>query len=295
MKPKIHALFFALCLVSAQVWSADQQVDRAAIESAVVSYTAAFNQRDAKALAQHWGPNAIYINPVTGVEVEGREAIEQEFESILKGLGEAKFAVEVESIDFLSPLVAVERGIATITTEAGTEVSQYSAVHVKQDGKWLLDRVTEEEQIARPSNRDKLDDLSWMIGTWLDESEEATIETRCQWTRNENFILRTFKISSSDQIDMAGIQIIGWDPVQNSIRSWAFDSDGGFAEGTWNKNENRWVVESKVTFPDGRQGSSINIMTVTDKNMFGWKSIGREVDGSILPNIDEITVKRVAD
>ena len=43
--------------------AADQEADRAAIEKAIASYTAAFNARDAGALAAHWGPEAVYTNP----------------------------------------------------------------------------------------------------------------------------------------------------------------------------------------------------------------------------------------
>lgn len=45
---------------------ADQAADKAAIEKAVASYTAAFNVRNVKALDAHGLPEAVCINPLTG-------------------------------------------------------------------------------------------------------------------------------------------------------------------------------------------------------------------------------------
>jgi len=64
--------------------------------------------------------------------------------------------------------------------------ASYTAIHVKRNGEWLLDRVTEEEVPVVPSHYDQLKDLEWMIGTWLDSAENDQIETTCQWARNNN-------------------------------------------------------------------------------------------------------------
>ncbi len=98
---------------------------------------------------------------------------------------------------------------------------------MKREGKWLLDRVTEEVPPVVVSNYEHLKNLEWMIGSWVDQDEQNRIETTCAWTKNRNFMTRSFSISVRDRIEMAGMQIIGWDPVAKQIRSWVFDSDGG--------------------------------------------------------------------
>ena len=95
----------AIC-VAPMAFAADHAADRAAIERAIESYTAAFNAKDAKGLAAHWLPGAVYINPLTGNQVEGREAIEKEFAGILAELGKTKLAVDVEAIRFISSRTA---------------------------------------------------------------------------------------------------------------------------------------------------------------------------------------------
>ena len=268
--------------------------DRALIEKSVESYVVAFNARDAKALAEHWSPAGVYISRSNGSQVTGRAAIEAEFASLFAEVVDMQLEVVSESIEFVSPNVAIEHGQATVLRpEAVPVASTYRAVYIKHDGNWLLDRVSEDEEVAPPSHYEHLQDLQWMIGTWLDESAEHQIETTCQWSRNNNFIVRSFKIEVDDRIDLSGIQLIGWDPAESKIRSWAFDSDGGFAEGSWTQKNGSWLVESNATLPDGQKGSSVNIMQVVDESTFGWKSTGREVGGTILPNVDEILIKRV--
>jgi uncharacterized protein (TIGR02246 family) len=281
-----------LCGVTA-TFAADQAADKAAIEKAIESYTAAFNAGDAKTLAEHWGPEAVYVNPLSGVEVEGREAIAKEFETILAAMKDAKLAVDVESIQFVSPGVAVENGVAKLVSADGEpEESSYTAIHVKRGGKWLLDRVTEEDVPVVLSHYEQLKELEWMIGSWIDSDDQARIETTCQWTRNKNFITRSFTVSVRNRLDMAGMQIIGWDPAAKQIRSWVFDSDGGFAAGRWTKKENRWFIAKTGTTPDGLKSTSVNVITIIDDEQFKWQCINRMVDGEMLPNIDEVVVVR---
>ena len=154
--------------------AADQAADKVAIKKTIESYTTAFNARDAKALAEHWGPEAVYVNPLTGVQVEGRDAIIKEFESIFTDLKNTKLAVDVESIRFVSPSVAVENGVAKLLSADGQpEESSYTAIHVKRDGKWLLDRVTEEDVPVVLSHYEQLKELEWMIGSWIERRSSS--------------------------------------------------------------------------------------------------------------------------
>lgn len=297
MKPPLVRVLLGcvLFMASSAVMAFDQTADKAAIENAAASYSAAFNARDLKKLADHWGPDAVYTNPVTGNQVEGRDAIMKEFETTLASAPDAKLDVQIESIQFLSPGVAVEKGTATVVTaNEKPVVSRYLALHVKRDGKWLLDRVQEQEESLPPSNYDKLKELEWMIGTWVDQDENAVVETVCQWTKNQAFITRAFTVSVGDHIDMSGMQIIGWDGSAGRIRSWVFDSDGGFGEATWTKKDNRWIVNAAGTLPDGRKTSAVNVLTILDQETISWQSTGRSVGGEILPNIEPVKLKRQA-
>ena len=290
----LTAAMMAWGLASAIGADADRQAaDEAAIRKSVESYVAAFNKGDAKALAAMWSPEAVYTNPLSGEQVVGRAEIEKQFAAIFAEAKGAKLEAKTETIKFVSPNVAVEQGTAkVIRPDQEPEDSEYTAVYVKRDGQWLLDRVTEEDVPVVVSNYEKLKELEWMIGTWVDQDEQNRIETTCQWTKNRNFITRSFTMSIRDRIEMAGMQIVGWDPAAKQIRSWVFDSDGGFGEGVWKKKDKRWYVQSTGTLPDGRKSSSVNIITYVDDNTFTWQSINREAGGELLPNVDEVVVVR---
>ena len=273
---------------------ADQVEDEASIRKNAEAYVVAYNNNDAKVLAAMWSPEAVYMDPSTGEAVVGQQEIEKSFAAVFADPGDAKLEVEVKSIEFVSPNVAVENGTArVIRPNDGPVETSYTAVSVKRDGKWLLDRITEVEPPAPPpSNYEHLKDLEWMIGSWIDQDESSMIQTDCEWTKNQNFMTRSFAIVVGDQVDMAGMQIIGWDPVAEQIRSWTFDSDGGFAEGNWTRKENRWLIRQTAILPDGRKSSAVNIITYVDDNSCRWQSINRVVDGDVLPNIDEVLVVR---
>jgi uncharacterized protein (TIGR02246 family) len=283
-------------LASAMADEIDRQVaDKEAIQKTVDSYVAAYNRGDAKALAALWSPEAVYTNPLSGEQAVGREAIEKQFAAIFAESKDIKLEAKTDSIQFVSPNVAIERGTAKVIRGGqAPEESDYSAVYTKRDGQWLLDRVAEEDLPVTPSQYEHLKELEWMIGTWVDQDDQNRIETTCQWTKNQSFLTRSFAVSVRDRIDMSGIQFVGWDAAAKRIRSWVFDSDGGFSEGTWSKKGKSWYIQSVGTLPDGRKSTAVNIITYVDNNTFTWQSVNREARGEILPNVDEVVVVRQA-
>jgi uncharacterized protein (TIGR02246 family) len=274
--------------------AADQAADEAAIRQNVTKYVEAYNRRDSRTMASMWSPEAVYTDAETGEEAVGRDAIAKQLDESFAGAEDAKLAVQVGSIDFVSPNVVIEKGKAEITySKSKPEKTEYTAVHVKRDGKWLLDRVSETgEPAPPPSNYEHLKELEWMIGSWVDKDEDATIQTDCEWTKNRNFMTRSFAIVIGDEVNRSGMQIVGWDPVNKQIRSWVFDSDGGFSDGKWKHKGDKWFVQQTGTLPDGGKTSALNIFTHVDDNSFTWQATDRVVDGEVLPNLEEVLIVR---
>jgi uncharacterized protein (TIGR02246 family) len=270
----------------------NQAADEAAIRKSAASYAEAFNKHDAKALAELWSPDAVYINRTTGEQAVGREAIAQQFVDLFKEQPNVKLEIAVASVQFVSPNVAIEQGMAKfISPGAEPEEIDYSAVDVKRDGKWVLDRVTDKTKEVAPSHYEQLKVLEWMIGSWTTDAENAQVELDCNWTKNQNFITRAFKISIGDD-SVSGMQIIGWDAAAKKIRSWTFDSNGTFADANWEERKGRWFIRNRGTLPDGRTATMINVMKPVDANSFTWQTIERTAGSELLPNIDEILIVR---
>lgn len=270
-----------------------QAADEAAIRKSVETYVASFNRGDAAALAALWTPEAVYTHPISGEQVIGRENIQKQFADIFAESKQIKLEAATQAIQFISPGVAVEQGNARLILPDETpEESEYTAIYVKRDGQWLLDRVTESEVLKIPSHYEQLKSLEWLVGRWVDQDDDATVVTDCHWAKNDNFLVRSFTVQVRDRIDMSGIQIIGWDPAEKRIRSWVFDSDGGFGQGTWKRKDNRWYIEQQGVLHDGRKTSAVQIMTQLDDNTATLQSVNRTVDGELLPNIDEVMVTK---
>ena len=174
--------------------SEDRSADEAAIRAAGAAFLEAYNAHDAKKLAAFWTPQAVYTDPATGEESVGRDQIEKVFTEAFDDKEDIKLTTEVESIEFLSPNVAVIRGVAHVA-KAGEEPndSEFTVVRVKQGGQWLIDRVSEvETEKPLPSNYEHLKELEWMIGSWHDDDPRPAVEiqTDCDWTKNKNFMTR---------------------------------------------------------------------------------------------------------
>lgn len=147
---------------------------------------------------------------------------------------------------------------------------------------------------AEPAVEDEhpLDTLDWLVGDWVDDDEKMSVEFSCHFTKNRAFILRSFRVMEGEAVKHSGMQVIGWDESLNTIRSWTYDSEGGFGEEIWSQTGTRYTIRSKYTLPDGSKGSALATFTYLDDNRCLWKSVNREIDGELQPDIDEFALVR---
>ena len=185
------------------------------------------------------------------------------------------------------------RGTVTITdADGGSADGNFTAVFVKEGDDWKIDSLEESVPPVTSAASQELNQLAWMIGEWTDTAEDATIRTVCEWSKNHAFITRAFSVEVDGQIDLEGTQVIGWDPAAGRIRSWVFDSDGGFAEATWTKKNGRWFIQNQGVLADGRKAAAVNVIKPVDDNSFTWQTISRTAGGELLPNVDEVLIVR---
>ncbi len=266
----------------------------AEIQASIDSYIAAFNNGDVDAVLKHWAEDAEYLL-ATGERVQGREALRVVFKEAIGDGERPTIAIASPHIRLLSDTVATEEGVATLTS-AGEEPEEttYLAIHVKKPDGWKLTTVRETEtpRVELAPATEQLLQLEWLVGEWVDQSEEATVNSSVRWSGKNAFLVYTFKAARPGEDGLEGTQVIGWDPVDGVIRSWMFDSDGGFGDGVWNKDGDRWVVTFHQTLADGGQATATNVYTLVDANTYKWHSFQRTLNGEPLPSVSDITISR---
>lgn len=287
-------LLFATTSLPAQQPAADAtDADAAAVQATIDAYVAAFNRADAAALAGLWTEGGEMFTP-DGDRLQGREQIEKQFAAYFAAAKNAKLELADTKIEIQSPSTAVETGTARVVVpDEEPSKTTYRVVHVKTADGWKIDGVREREAPAPPpSHYERLKELEWMIGEWGDAAGTGQVASSCRWSRNRNFIIQSFHVLADGDVDFEGTQIIGWDPRTEVIRSWLFDSDGGFGSGRWTHSGDRWTVESLQVLPDGRVGSATQIHERIDADTVRFRSIGRQVEGELMPSIGPLTAVR---
>jgi hypothetical protein len=192
--------------------------------------------------------------------------------------------------------VAVESGSTrahSATSPAGPPV-KYTAVHVKQDGKWMMSNVSESRPAVAAGERN-LAGLNWLVGEWKADLGGGKIyRMTCQWMPEKTFLSRTFSVTEGDRTISSGTQIVGWSPVLAQIVSWTFDSTGGFGHEMWEDHGNRWRIDASNVLPDGATSLATNLLNKLDDNAFTWRSVERSLNEQLLPDTAEVRVERVS-
>ncbi|MGI9241801.1 MAG: SgcJ/EcaC family oxidoreductase [Verrucomicrobiales bacterium] len=277
--------------LSAPSWAEDSAAKEISIKSAD-AYVAAFNKGDAAGIAALFTEDAHYTVD-SGDLIEGRAEIESRTKAFFSASPDARLGLVVESARFLTPEVILEKGFARVSGTDDPDMTRYSATQVKKDGKWLIAELEETTLPSADPGAEALSSLEWIIGKWKAETEGIDAETEAIWTLDGHFITRTTRVGQDDGGSFVSVEIIGYDPVTDQIRSWTVDNEGGFGSNLWRRDGNKWLIRTKATGPNGGQSSGQHILTVLDEGRFGLESINRIIDGEALPNRDQIVIVRV--
>jgi len=279
--------------------SADEQ----AIRAAGKAYLAALTRGDVKALTAAWTVNGDYVD-AAGQSFKAHELIQQEFPPAAADAKSAPAdatavqpkAVEgprgpvvapptapASTIRFIKPDVAIEDGDIASPANAGQHVAKhrFTAVWVKQEGHWLLDGLREASGL--PPGPETLDELQWLVGDWMAQEKDVTLRRSCRWSDDQKFLLAQFSIVSGETDILSGTQRIGWDPRTHRIKSWLFDSQGGYGEGDWVGSGGDWIVKVSQVLSDGSKTTATSIYHREGDNAFNWKTTESRVEGQAVP------------
>ncbi|MDR3638531.1 MAG: SgcJ/EcaC family oxidoreductase [Isosphaeraceae bacterium] len=268
-----------------------QSEDERAIRALDEAFVREYNSGDSKALAAHFTEDAEVVE-ANDDRYEGRAVIERSFADTFAAAKGAKIAFEIDSIRLLSPDAAKEEGRSLVTPPQGAPVARrYTVLYVKRGGQWLIAGVREEaDPFSRP--HDRLKDLEWLVGDWIDEGSDAVVRVHCGWSEDANFLIRTFTVKRQGKPVLSVTQRIGWDPLAKQVRSWEFDSEGGFGEGAWSRHDGRWVVKYKGVRPEGTTASATHTMSRERPDLVRWVATDRVVgDESLADDASYLLVR----
>ena len=267
----------------------------AEIRKANADYATALTAGDVDAIMTFWAPDADYIDEA-GQQTQGADKIAALFKKAAPDTKGWKAAVRVASLKFLRPEICLEDGTVERTAPTGVkEVNRFAIVWTKTGDKWLISNVRDlpADVIDLPSvAAGPLAELGWLVGEWADDSPKTDITVKVSWAKNKAFLLMDYAIKQGDGDPLEVTVRVGWDARLGRIRSWVFDSTGGFAEAFWRKDGKRWIVGTSGVLPDGGAGGATNIYEFVDENTFTWRSTERDVDGQPLPDAEVKLVRK---
>ena len=259
------------------------------------AFVDAFDKGDAKAVAAFWAEDGDYVD-LDGRHLQGRSAIENSFKEVFAENKGLQLRIDVNSIHFLTPEIAVEDGTTSVIPPDNAPPSQarYTNVHVKKDGQWILQSVREAPSNP-PGNYEHLRGLEWAIGDWVDEGDGPQVgHVTFEWSPEGTFIISTQAVTVKDTLVSRVTEWIGWDPGTSQVRSWSFEGDGAIGEGVWSNQGDQWIIKTNAILPDGRKLAATNVVTRTGPDTVTWQSKDRTLDGKELPDIKETKMKRVS-
>jgi len=255
----------------------DRTEDEKAIHANVAAFVKAYNAHDAKAIAALFTPNAQVVDQ-DGNATEGREEIEKVFKDLFSANPQKQIEVSINSLRFIGPNVALEEGTTkeTIAGNETPEYDRYKVLHVKRDGKWLM-ALAEDSDDDAATPHERLQPLAWLVGDWVDDGGSSVVKSQCRWSDDKNFLLQEFDVQINGENAMHVSQRIGWDPVAKQIRSWVFDSEGGFGESMWSRDGDGWIIKATGARQDGKTASATNVLIPSGNDGYVLRSRDRVV------------------
>jgi uncharacterized protein (TIGR02246 family) len=233
------------------------------------------------------------IGPRLAIE-EGTRVVTVDERAVNAG-GPAPGGVTTAAATTNVPAAATANAAATATVATYDKPVEarlrYLCVWTKTDDKWQVASVREFADDPPPTPHELLEPLAWLVGDWVSEGGDSVVRISYRWSDDGNFLLGDYKVTAGGQTSMDSVQRVGWDPLRQQVRSWLFDSDGGYGDGEWVAFDDGYLIRSSAVMPDGSIGAAnIEARKLSD-SQFVLKGTNRIVAGEPVEDF-EITVSK---
>ena len=270
----------------------DREADKQAIDNLIKANVQAFNNRDAAAIAAIWTAEGEYVRN-NGDTVRGRDDIQKGYAEFFKTLkGKSTLEVQSDSLRFTSADSAVSQVTLRLKNDQGELVgsSWRDTTLVREGGQWKVAVVQEWDRDTVQD--DSMKDLEWLIGTWNMAANDRAVTTTYEWDENKVFIRGKYAVKEGAKVIESGTQMLGRDNADGGIRSWVFQSDGGFGDGLWARDGKKWTVDFYGVTPEGKRLTATVIYVHVDANTFTWQSVNQAVDDQPIADSQPIKVTK---
>jgi uncharacterized protein (TIGR02246 family) len=299
MKTNLTASFVLAIALASGLHGQDADPEIAGLEKAAKDFVAAYNKKDAAALAALFTENGEIADLAATDITAGRGDIQARYEAIFAAPDAPQIAIEVDSVRLVGKHLAVEDGTVHATPPGDDPVPNsmdYTAVLQKgDDGVW---------RIASTRDRGESSDVAGHLATlaqqlkgdWTATRDGLRLDIAFGWDDSGNFLTGEMLATAADAKPLKTTIRIGWDPARKTITWWTFDDGGGFAKGDWTSlDDDSWVIRTEGTTADGEVTSANQTLTFDGKDAFVWAANERLVDGEKQPDVEMRVVRQTPD
>jgi uncharacterized protein (TIGR02246 family) len=266
-----------------------REPDRLAIDKLTRDMIRAFDERDAAAVASHWTEGGEFIHN-DGEPLRGQAEVQKGYAEYFRTLkGNPKLEVQPDALRFPTADMAVLETTLRLRNDDGDIVAcgQQNAVLAREGGQWRVAIIREWDCDNGPDA--SLNELGWLIGTWQAVTRDREVTITYKWDEKQSFIRGKFTVKEGATLVDSGTELIGKDNSKGVIRSWLFQSDGGFGSGVWSREGRKWSVDVHNVKADGSELTATLIYIRVDPNSFTWHAINLAADGE--PETDTPPIK----
>jgi uncharacterized protein (TIGR02246 family) len=264
------------------------------VQETLAAYVATYNEKDAAKLVEFFTPDGTLIDS-GNVATRGQEAIAQEFFDAFADRSTYKLEVKVDRVRLITSDVAQAEGEARLVSPMeATIANQFVVLLARQGAAWKIAEIREYPAPAESvTPYERLKELEWMVGEWVDESEDVQVRSTVRWGQAKAYLVREYSVQVKGEPATSGLMIIAWDPQTDQIKSWIFNADGGRGEGTWTRaTDNQWVVKAQGSTGDGQPTSATQVITLVNKDAIRTSSTDRIVGGELARDLEDVIMVR---
>jgi uncharacterized protein (TIGR02246 family) len=292
---KLIAIFPLALLASDPLPAQERSPEIAGLEKAAADFVAAYNKRDAAAIAALFTENAELTDLRATEVIAGRAAIQASYEEIFADPAAPKVAVEVDSVRLVGKDIAVEDGTVHYTPPGDDPAPRsihYTAVLQKNgDGAWQI--ASSRDLGDATDAAGQLADLADLLkGDWTATRDGMRLDMAFGWDDSGKYLSGEMLATAADAEPLSTSIRIGWDAAKRTITWWTFDDGGGFSKGEWTPTEDGWLIRTEGTTAEGEATSANQALSFEGREAFNWTARDRIVDGNRLPDVSMRVVRQ---